>query len=137
MVFVNFRFQCRPMQCFGQFFISKTPKPALVERTYVCSIFLGQECLKPSFSEHNATASWNIHENRTKCQKLGKKHFCYILFYKRGFRNFKGFWPQIQFSFKLALQVKHWTLICLDLFNSWLMVKWSFILMGWFYHALT
>ena len=39
----------RSMQCFRQFFIFKTRKPALVERTYVCSIFLGQECLNHHF----------------------------------------------------------------------------------------
>ena len=43
----------RPMQCFRHFlFYFGTPKP-LVERPYICSIFLGQESQKPSLSEHN------------------------------------------------------------------------------------
>ena len=38
------------------------------------------------------------------------------------------------FFFKLAPLAMPWTLICLGLFNSWLiMIKWSFILIGRFY----
>ena len=64
--------------------------------------------------------------------------FCVVLFYQRGFRNLKFCWLQITvlisfFFFKLAPRAMYWTLICLDLFNSWLTVKWSFILMGPFY----
>ena len=89
-----------------------------------------------------------IQTQRDNCfldrNKKKKKKYCLNLFYKfigrillhfigkevSEIKNFVG----CKLQFFLAPRAMHWTLICLDLFKSWLItIKWSFILMGRFY----
>ena len=72
-------------------------------------------------------------ERKKYCLNLFYKfiEFCFILLAKR-FQKLKVLLAA-NYSF-LAPQAMHWTLICLDLFKSWLItIKWRFILMRRFY----